>query len=75
MLEWIIIPTLVLCAFIALANFAFSREPSLLKRLPKALECFLQQVILNIGCLVITMLLVVGLVAAALTLFIMRLWS
>lgn len=75
MLELIIIPTLVFCAFIALAKFAFSREPNFLKRLPKAFECFLQQVILNIGCLVITMLLVVALVAAALTLLVMRLWS
>jgi len=68
----IVIPTLVLCAFFALAKFAFSKEPDVLKRVFKALEVFLQQIVLNIGCLVITLLLAVAGVAAALTLLVTR---
>ena len=75
MLEFIIIPTLVVCAFLGFANFVFSKEKNIGKRSGRALEVFGQQIVLNIGCLVITVLLVIGLGAAALTLLVMRLWS
>lgn len=75
MIELIVIPTLVFCAFLGLAKFVFSKEKNLSRRTGKSLEFAGQQFVLNIGCLAITMLLVVALVAAALTLLVMRLWS
>ena len=59
MLEFIIIPTLVVCAFLGFANFVFSKEKNIGKRSGRALEVFGQQIVLNIGCLVITVLLVI----------------
>lgn len=75
MIELIIIPTLVFCAFLGFAKFVFSKEKNLGRRTGKSLEFAGQQFVLNMGCLVLTLVLVGSAVVAALTLLVMRLWS
>lgn len=75
MIEFIIIPTLVFCAFLGFAKFVFSKEKNLGRRTGKSLEFAGQQFVLNMGCLVLTLILVGAAVVATRTLFVMRLWS